>query len=208
MAKIGQRDRSPIGACDILLKGTAPSSHSPALAVLHRFMSSVSVLAAVAIAACLCAAEAGGTSELEVVHPTLNVCELLTPQTAAALLGVAGVTSRASDPAAACRWVPIGASDNAPAPSIKISIEWPGPTDVERLAQEPGFGVSGGSAQRVTDLQAKAVWIDLKRTLVVLSGGMRMEVSMMGPWSDDVSSDALRARAIRAAREVLLNLPP
>jgi len=190
------------------VKGTALLGHSPALARRRSFIVSVTALVAVTIAVCPHAAAPRGTSQLEIVHPTLNVCELLASKTAATLLGVAGVTSQAPNPAAECQWLPAGASDSAPTPSIRVSLEWPGPSEVERLAQEPGFGVAGGNAQRVTDLPALAIWIDLKRTLVVLGGGMRMEVALMGPWSPDISSDVLRARAVRAAREVLLNLPP
>jgi hypothetical protein len=208
MARIGQGDRGRTGARDIVVKRTAPSGLSPALTGAHRFVSSVSVLAAVVIAVCPYAALARGTSELEIVHPTLDVCELLSERTAAALLGVAGVASQASDPAVECSWVPVGTPGSVPAQAISISIEWLGPTDVAHLAQEPGFGVTSAAAQRVTDLPAKAIWIDTKRTLVVLSTGMRMEVSMTGPWSPDVPSDVLRTRAVRAAREVLLNLPP
>ncbi len=174
----------------------------------HRVISAPLILA-LAVTLHPYDAALAGTSNLEIVHPTLDICQLLSNRTAAALLGATSVATRTPDPAAQCQWVAVDASDASVAPSIELKIEWLGPTDVARLAQSPTFGITSANAQPVNDLPAKALWLGAERELVVLSGGMRMEIFMAGAWvGTDKTSDALRTRAVRAAREALQNLPP
>lgn len=127
-----------------------------------------------------------------------DVCSLLSEATASAILGAPAQT-QTTDPATICEWK-LRSPGSATQP-LWISLEWPGLSEVDRLAQLPDFGVPALSVQAVTALPAKALWIRLRDraftdyALVVLTSSMKMTVYA-----------SARDEAIRVARESLDNL--
>lgn len=150
--------------------------------------------------------------DVQVVHPLLDVCSLLSERTAAAAIG-SSVFPASNDPSSQCAWTTT-AHTKTGVTSILVTVDWPGPTEVARLAQLPSFGVPSRATERIKDLPAAAVWVQFgdpeysDHALVVLSGGMKMSVCVDGVWSDgeQASSEQLGA-AERVAKEALMNLP-
>ncbi|MBV8595789.1 MAG: hypothetical protein JOZ50_06005 [Candidatus Eremiobacteraeota bacterium] len=93
-------------------------------------------------------------------------------------------------------------------------IEWPGPSEVTRLAQASNFGVAAISARRVTELPAAAMWLQpstplyADHELLVLSGGMVMSIYVAASATNEADvGDAQYAAAVTVAKEALLNMP-
>jgi hypothetical protein len=130
-----------------------------------------------------CPKEAGASDSLTVAHPIVNVCSLLSTSEASAILG-GPAAAFTDDPASICRWEARDESGGEHA--VWLAVEWPGPSESDRLRTLADFGTPALSAQPISGLLAQAVWLRLKTSsytpsaLVVLRSGLKMTVYATG----------------------------
>jgi hypothetical protein len=151
-------------------------------------------------------------ADVQIVHPLVDVCSLVSTQTASAILG-SPASAQSSDPASHCAWTSVTGSGGE-VEAILIFVDWPGPSEVTRLAQNSTFGIPSRTAHRVNDLPATAVWLQPEnpqyadRALVVLYGGMVMSIYVAADQSDAADTESREySAALRVAKEALMNLP-
>ena len=151
-------------------------------------------------------------ADVQVLQAPGDVCSLVSTQTVTAIFG-SPASSQTSNPASQCLWTSASSGERG-INAILMLIEWPGPTEVTRLAQAPNFGVAARSGRRVTELPAAAMWLEPEtpeyadHELLVLSGGMVMSIYVSAsPQKDADAGSQEYAAAVKLAKEALLNLP-